>query len=119
MPPRKYGCFDGDQRQHLLGLLFGPPPLADSFFGQCLYFLTSTHPPPPTTTSDSSCGTLKLAGQFIPNPVVQPLHECHPVEAGVLKMHVVAVAGGRLSNPASATPIQVSRKVPVSLGLLQ
>jgi hypothetical protein len=25
-------------------------PLADSFFGQCLYFLTSTHPPPPTTT---------------------------------------------------------------------
>ena len=64
------------------------------------------------------------AVKFVPNPVVPPLHECHPVRAGVLKMHVVAVAGGRLSNPASATPIQVSRKGacfiwPVSLGLLQ
>jgi len=87
-----------------------------SFFGQCLHFLDNVpffdhhHPPPTPTTSDGSCGTLKLAGQFVPNPVVPPLHECHPVRAGVLKMHVVAVAGGRLSNPASATPIQVSRK---------
>ena len=53
-----------------------------------------------------STGTLKFAAQFIVDPETPAIKEIATIEQGVIKMHVIAVAGGRLSDPTQTTTKQ-------------
>ena len=53
-----------------------------------------------------STGQLKVACQFVPDPEVPEIKEYKGVEKGVIKLHVIACAGGRLSDSSKNTKKQ-------------
>ena len=50
-----------------------------------------------------STGQLKIAAQFIPDPITPEISVLSSIEKGTIKMHVVAIAGGRLSGSISSS----------------
>lgn len=60
-----------------------------------------------TEKQPKGTGTLKIAAQFVPNPDAPEIKEHTSIEKGTLKMHIIAVAGGRISNPSTQIPMNM------------